>query len=366
MCGWMSIVDAQGALQAVTNDLKRDVRVDVDPKVSRERALEIVALDLKRAARPDAALTVTTELVIFPATRRIASGSGAQINATDARESPAEFHLAWHVRTRVESDEGVAHHSYLIDAHSGVTLEHWDDLHTAASLGVAQSQYSGTVGLNTNSAAGGFELRDMTRGVNGKFGNNVVTNLDHATSGVGTAYTSADNHWGDGADYVSGAATTSPNGQTAAVDAAFGIQATWDYFRNVHQRDGIDDKGTATYARGHFGNGYSNAFWDDSCFCMTFGDGKAGATMATPPSLNTVAHELAHGVTTSTANLVYMGESGGLNEAASDIYSTMVEFYVRGAGAVGAIVPETGGNWTFGEQDAPNLMRYMQKPSLDG
>src|ERR1035438_3294076 len=52
----------------------------------------------------------------------------------------------------------------------------------------------------------------------------------------------------------------------------------------------------------------------------------------------------------ATAGLACTGESGGLNEANSDIFGTMVEFYVRGAQGQGAVIPDVGGNWTMGEQ----------------
>lgn len=183
----------------------------------------------------------------------------------------------------------------------------------------------------------------------------------------GEVYVSGDNAWGDGQQYLAGAATTSTNGQTAAVDAHYGAQVTWDFFQQVLGRNGIDGKGTPTRLRVHYSTNYDNAFWWDECFCLTFGDGSKFKTL-TP--LDVVAHEFSHGVTFSTAGLIYSGESGGLNEATSDIFGTMVEFYARGAAAQGTVIPATGGNWTLGEQmqtaafDHP--LRYMHKPSLDG
>ncbi|NUR94206.1 MAG: M4 family metallopeptidase, partial [Kribbellaceae bacterium] len=71
-------------------------------------------------------------------------------------------------------------------------------------------------------------------------------------------------------------------------------------------------------------------------------------------------HEMSHGVTEHTANLTYSGESGGLNEATSDILGTMVEFYANNA--------SDPGDYYIGEKimkDRPAL-RYMDKPSKDG
>jgi hypothetical protein len=64
------------------------------------------------------------------------------------------------------------------------------------------------------------------------------------------------------------------------------------------------------------------------------------------------------------SNLTYSGESGGLNEAHSDIHGTMVEFYSRGGS--GSTIGETGGNWLIGEQLSTTPLRFMIKPSKDG
>ncbi len=183
----------------------------------------------------------------------------------------------------------------------------------------------------------------------------------------GSIFTDADDSWGDGLNF-GGGATASENGQTAAVDAHFGLQSTWDYYLNVHAWEGIDGKGTATLNRVHYGHGYANAFWSDACFCMTYGDGDDPTGtwgFKTVTALDVAGHEMSHGVCTNTANLDYFGEAGGLNEANSDIHGTMVEFYARG-GTHGSEVPDVGGNWTIAEQLSHLPLRYMDKPSLDG
>jgi hypothetical protein len=71
---------------------------------------------------------------------------------------------------------------------------------------------------------------------------------------------------------------------------------------------------------------------------------------------------MTHGVTSNTANLNYSGESGGLNEATSDIFGTGVEFYAANSTDVG--------DYLIGEKIDINgdgtPLRYMDKPSKDG
>lgn len=352
----------------LTSALKRDIRVDIDPKLSIADTLAIVKKDV--ATRADFVTKPTTELVIYPETvksviPRKALVAENRLNAEDFISEVKGYQLAYYVHTELETPGDTRHTDYLINAHTGAIIEKWDSLLTANSIGSGKSQYSGTVSLNTNSVASGFELRDLTRPVNG---GNQVYNLDHSTSGTGAIYTDLDNSWGDGINFKEDPEpTTSANGQTAAVDAAYGIQATWDMYKNVFGRNGINGLGAPTYARVHYDNAYDNAFYSDRCMCITYGD---GTKLQTFTSLDVAAHEFSHGVCMTSAGLIYNKESGGLNEANSDIMGAMAEFYARGANGKGSVIPDTGGTWTQGEQITtpayPLKMRFLYKPSKDG
>ena len=52
----------------------------------------------------------------------------------------------------------------------------------------------------------------------------------------------------------------------------------------------------------------------------------------TSGAIDIVAHEITHGVTEYTSNLIYQNESGALNESFSDIMATAVEFYFQPVG----------------------------------
>ncbi len=108
-----------------------------------------------------------------------------------------------------------------------------------------------------------------------------------------------------------------------AVSAAHNISETYDYFREYHGRAFITQEGDSVVAIVRVGQDYANAAWAD---VMIFGDAEPFAA-----ALDVVAHELTHGVTTATANLIYQGESGALNEAFSDIFGEMVEHRTEGA-----------------------------------
>ena len=92
---------------------------------------------------------------------------------------------------------------------------------------------------------------------------------------------------------------------------------TYDYFMLVHNRNSIDGNGFMLRSYIHYSNSYNNAFWDGQR--MTYGDGD-GSVFTPLTALDICAHEVAHGLTSNTAALVYQNESGALNESFSDIF----------------------------------------------
>ncbi|MGH3507768.1 MAG: M4 family metallopeptidase [Nocardioidaceae bacterium] len=251
--------------------------------------------------------------------------------------------LAWATTVRgVERDGTPIDKVVYSNARTGGQLGQASLIHEADGTG--HSLYSGTVPLTTTLSGSTYQLIDGTRG------NSAIYDANNSTSTArGTLFTDADNVWGNG---------TESSRQSAAVDAAYGAANTWDFFKSTFGRNGIRNDGVAAYSRVHYGGNYENAFWSDSCFCMTYGDGDT--TFKPLVSLDVAGHEMSHGVTSFTAGLVYSGESGGLNEATSDIFGTMVEFTANNA--------EDAGDYYIGEEIAQDgtYLRRMDNPSADG
>ncbi len=243
-------------------------------------------------------------------------------------------------------EDGTPNQLHVItDAATGKKLFEYQGIET----GSGKSLYSGTVTLGTYLSGSTYQLYDTARG-----GHKTYNKAHGTSSSAGTLFTDTDDIWG------TGVASSSTTDQTAAVDAAYGAQTTWDFYKSTFGRSGIKNDGKAAYSRVHYGNAYVNAFWDDSCFCMTYGDGEGNTHPLT--SLDVAGHEMTHGVTSNTAGLNYSGESGGLNEATSDIFGTAVEFYAANSNDVG--------DYLIGEKIDINgdgtPLRYMDRPSKDG
>jgi len=112
-------------------------------------------------------------------------------------------------------------------------------------------------------------------------------------------------------------------GPPDGVSAAFALSTVYDYYRIRHARHSLDGQDGGLLGVVRLGRNYANAFWSGSY--MAFGDADIYAG-----SLDAVAHELTHGVTQYTANLVYQDEPGALNEAMSDVFAESVEAFADG------------------------------------
>ncbi|MFJ8012914.1 M4 family metallopeptidase [Streptomyces sp. NPDC096339] len=102
---------------------------------------------------------------------------------------------------------------------------------------------------------------------------------------------------------------------------------TFTFFKEVYGRRSIDDANLPLDATVHFRRKFNNAFWDGSS--MVFGDGDGLVFNDFTFDRAVVAHELTHGVTQFTADLVYEDQSGALNESMSDVFGSLVKQYSR-------------------------------------
>ncbi|WP_292533690.1 M4 family metallopeptidase [Methylocystis sp.] len=110
----------------------------------------------------------------------------------------------------------------------------------------------------------------------------------------------------------------------ASVNRVFdGLGATRDFYKEVFRRDSIDGRGMRLNGFVHYDRDYNNAFWDGSQ--MVFGDGDGVLFSDFTGSLDVIGHELAHGVTESSAGLVYHRQPGALNESISDVFGSLVK-----------------------------------------
>jgi Zn-dependent metalloprotease len=363
-----SVSDRRSGLGSGNSSAKSRAKVtamNVTPSLPASAAIDSVV----KAVGPNAVHlhAPSAELIIYPivATVRIASAANktdAELNAMDLVEEVTGYELAYMVQTRMAAGSTPIFYDTVVSATDGHVLKQWKSLQTV--VGTGNSQYNGAVPINTTLSGTTYSMKDATRGVGGTYGAMAITNANHGTT-AGSIYTNSTNTWGDGLNYIAGGSTTNANGQTAAVNAMWGLMNTYDTLKKVLGWSSLDGNNTATYIAAHVNTAYDNAYYDDACKCMYIGDG--GTQFTSLGSIDVIGHEMGHGVTAATSNLTYSGESGGLNESASDIQGEVVEAYAR-AGGTGTVIPNTGNDWMMGKEIGKNgqPLRWMYKPSLDG
>ncbi len=222
--------------------------------------------------------------------------------------------LAW--KFNVYAQQPVSRAFVYVDANTGDIVGQDAIIKHVAATATFATAYSGTRSLANGTATGGYNLRETTRGLgietyNCKKGNSYTAATD---------FIDADNNW-TAAEY------NNTNFDNVAGDAHFGAQATYDYWKVVHNRNSYDNAGAKIKSYVHYddtpgdGVGYENAYWNGSV--MTYGD---GATTFKPlAALDVCGHEIGHAVCEKTANLTYANESGAMNEGFSDIWGACVE-----------------------------------------
>ncbi len=150
-------------------------------------------------------------------------------------------------------------------------------------------------------------------------------------------------------------------GDPVAQDAHDYASVTYDYYMAKFGRDSLDDNGYHLDSSVHVDRDWNNATWYRGQ--MMYGDGDGVKFSPLSGDLDVVAHELTHGVTDFTSDLVYQDEPGALNEAMSDIFGANTEAWYEGG--------INGNTWKIGEDVttpgvAGDALRYMDNPTLDG
>ncbi|MFD7733121.1 M4 family metallopeptidase [Kitasatospora phosalacinea] len=235
----------------------------------------------------------------------------------------------------------------LLDAASGAVLDQYEVNQTVSGTGNGVNV--GQVTIETSQGGSGYTLTDALHGSTIVYDSYNSPQSNPAQNA--RTFSKSSNSWGNG---------STSSRESAAVDASYGLAKTWDYYKNTFNRSGIRNDGRGAPAYVHVDNQLLNAFYDDSCFCMSFGDGSSQNGNTPLTALDVAGHEMSHGVTAATANLNYSGESGGLNEATSDIFGTMVEFYANNS--------TDPGDYYIGEKlrMGNGYLRRMDNPAADG
>ncbi len=120
-----------------------------------------------------------------------------------------------------------------------------------------------------------------------------------------------------------------------AISAHANAEAVAQFIKNVLMRDSLDNRGSIIISSINCIDSFDsdaanprewqNAAWLPDRKQMVYGQRLVGGKLVSyAVALDVVAHELIHGLTDSTARLVYQYESGAMNESYSDIFGIIV------------------------------------------
>jgi len=316
-----------GSIVAMSNNVFRIKDVSVSPKLNNSQALNralahVGANTYLWENKEEANLAnnykkPTGELVVFPAIDNISSSN----------------RLAY--KFDIYATAPLYRADVYIDAQTGVFIMENKRIHHANTPASGSSLYNGNVSFTADSNGGQYRLRQTADG-------NGIQTFDLNN---GTNYNNA-------SDITSG--STIFNGSATGVQAHFGAEQTHKYFSQNHNRNSYNGSGAVIRSYVSYSSNYVNAFWDGSR--MTYGDGD-GVNYGPLVSLDIVGHEIAHGVTEYTANLVYSYESGALNESFSDIFGESIENYAQG-----------NNDWLMGDAigagGSGGALRSMSNPNI--
>jgi Zn-dependent metalloprotease len=233
--------------------------------------------------------------------------------------------------------------SFVIDANTGAILQSWDDLQHREATGIGGNEKVGAYHYGKE-----YKTLSIMDDCSYDSANVMTIDMKNGTAAVTTPFKIA-----------SCPTTGVPNNDARAINGAFSPENDGQGFGNVlfnMYKDwyGVRPIEQKLSVRVHYGDNYSNAFWDGRA--MTFGDGGSG--MYPLVSLGVLAHEVSHGYTGQHSKLIYSGMSGGMNEAFSDMAAQAAEEYFLGKPTFligGEIVKAQG-----------KALRYMLNPEQDG
>ncbi|MBW1298602.1 M4 family metallopeptidase [Aquimarina litoralis] len=263
------------------------------------------------------------------------------------------------------SDKDHAHHNHTASKPFGAPFV----------SGTGATVYSGSQAIETTLDNSNYILYDQTRANTGsgqlagsaaKFGIATV-NMNHSANvndyfndAVVTEFTDANNTWT--------AAEMSTDEDQYALDAHWGAQLVYDYFKNEQGRNSYDGSNSSIVSYVHFDTNYTNAAWvsfNNNKGFMIYGDGGGSYTPLT--NLDVVAHEIGHGVQRNTSDLDYELESGAINEGLSDIWAMVIDNYANnnhGQSKNINLISEENGGGAFRSMSNPNL--YGQPDTYGG
>ena len=338
----LNVHEKNGLIKSITGNLKSNTKYSKNINILKQEAIDIalrnINADLYKwdvpaeenllklvTNNPDATYYPSADLVI--------------INNNGRKEE--ELKLSYKIN--ISAIQPPIEKTLYIDTENGNIIWQKSNTCNADTTGNVNTIYSGQQQITFSEYFGNFRLSETSRG------NGIHTyNCNHAWTQSNNYIINSDPTW-DSCYYDTSIVGTSC--VKSGLDAHWGTEVTYDYFLNQHSRNSIDGYGKELNSFVHYSSNYQNAFYNNTTDFLTYGDGLGN--MQSWANLPIVAHEITHGLTHYSADLIYQGTSGALNESFSDIFGAAVDFMFRPNQA----------NWLIGEEVTGDAFRNMADPN---
>ncbi len=328
---------------------------NVSPTISAEAAQEIATQDVSLKTTINKVTGLAAKFMAKPTTPKL---------VIYHQENQKAAQLAWHYRFHPNlSNEW----EYFIDAQSGEIIDayktlcqlhydghsHSEEKETVSNKNISKENtisHAAKTAISSNSmlpevgpvSSIGIDLNNQQRTIHSyEISDNSFFLIDASRTmyntgrsnlpndPIGAIWTiNANNTYPENSNFETTHLTTDNSGWTdkTSVSAHFNAGVAYEYFRNTFGRNSINGSGGTIVSiinvSDEDGSGFDNAFWSGSA--MFYGNGKT-AFRPLAASLDVAGHEIAHGVVQGTANLIYQGESGAINESFADVFGVLID-----------------------------------------
>ncbi len=288
--GEVILHDQNGITRSLTGKYFDITDLSLTPVVTAESAAATLRSTLETGRSPQ--LKAAPGLIVYPV-------------------SDSDVRLAWLMTFTAGREYSM---SGVVDAHSGAILTFFSNVmnENSGAIGLGRGYHGEAVKLATTLSGGKYYLADEQR-------IRPIVQLTYDGKLGGYIPTSTDNSF---------------NSSSEAVNAHQFLGFVYDFFYTALGRSGINGSNldVIAYVNDSSSGNKDNAYWTGEDLMMVFGTPSGAGGQQLAAAIDVVAHELSHGVTQFSSNLVYAYESGALNEAFSDVMGAAVEFAFQPVG----------------------------------
>jgi bacillolysin len=308
-------VKVNGSLINVHFD-KNGVIVSVNGKLEKNKEVTTIGNDV---ISENHAIELAKKQYIFKSLRNVPKTERLIITKDNKNYEVFKINISY-------TEPTIGNYDVFVEVNSGKIIQTENNIRYSGSVtGSGADVLGNNRNLNLYLYGTSYQMKDLTKSATSR----IVTN----SFNYGTSFSSI---------VTNATSIFNTEDYKASVSAHYNAGKVIDFYKNLFNRNSLDDNGMSINSYTHYGKNFNNAFWDG--YEMVYGDGDGRNFTYLSGDLDLVGHEMTHGVISNTANLQYHNQSGALNESIADVFGVLISTYDKYKVA-------SGGTWTFKASD---------------